>query len=231
MNNPQFIQPGLIAPEEKKGDEIIDWDKTSREIFNFVRAICNPGPQARSFYDGNEIKINKAELVPNAPSYIGIPGTILQVDNNQILVKTQDSFIRIVEWTALFKVKNRDTSILKTIIIAEAGVNHNGSIKIADLIDVAFDAGADFVKFQTFKAESLSTIHAEKADYQKNLTDKSESQFTMLKKLELSLKDHKLLIDYSKKKNIKFLSTAFDIDSIDLLDDSAFLFLKYHQVN
>ena len=116
---------------------------------------------------------------------------------------------------------------MKTIIIAEAGVNHNGSIKIArDLIDVASDAGADFVKFQTFKAESLSTIHAEKADYQKNLTDKSESQFTMLKKLELSLKDHKLLIDYSKRKNIKFLSTAFDIDSIDLLDDLGIPFFK-----
>ena len=116
---------------------------------------------------------------------------------------------------------------MKTIIIAEAGVNHNGSIKIArDLIDVACDAGADYVKFQTFKAESLSTVHAEKADYQKKLTAKGESQFTMLKKLELSLKDHKSLIDYSKRKNIKFLSTAFDIDSIDLLNDLDIPFFK-----
>lgn len=116
---------------------------------------------------------------------------------------------------------------MKTIIIAEAGVNHNGSIKIArDLIDVACDAGADYVKFQTFKAESLSTVHAEKANYQKKLTAKGESQFTMLKKLELSLKDHKSLIDYSKRKNIKFLSTAFDIDSIDLLNDFDIPFFK-----
>ena len=96
---------GFYCSRRKKGDEKIDWNNPSREIFNFVRAICKPGPQARSFHDGNEIKINKAELISSAPSYIGIPGTVLQVDNNQILIKTQDSFIRIVEWTALFKVK------------------------------------------------------------------------------------------------------------------------------
>tara|TARA_B100000900_G_scaffold365186_1_gene340281 strand:+ start:1163 stop:2161 length:999 start_codon:yes stop_codon:yes gene_type:complete len=109
---------------------------------------------------------------------------------------------------------------MSTIIIAEAGVNHNGSIKIArELIDVAADAGADFVKFQTFKAETLATPKADKAIYQKRLTDKDESHFEMIKKLELDKADHKKLIDYSKKKNINFLSTAFDIESLNFLTD------------
>ena len=79
-----------------------------------------------------------------------------------------------------------------TIIIAEAGVNHNGSISIAkQLIDVAAEAGADFVKFQTFKAKKLVTKSAEKANYQKTLTNKLESQFEMIKKLELNRSAHK----------------------------------------
>tara|TARA_Y100001958_G_C21211081_1_gene536789 strand:+ start:198 stop:1196 length:999 start_codon:yes stop_codon:yes gene_type:complete len=107
---------------------------------------------------------------------------------------------------------------MKTIVIAEAGVNHNGSIKLAkELIDVAKDAGADFVKFQTFKAETLVTKTADKAEYQKKLTGKGETHFSMIKKLELSEEDHVHLLDYSLKKGIKFLSTGFDIDSIDLL--------------
>ena len=108
----------------------------------------------------------------------------------------------------------------KVFIIAEAGVNHNGSIELAKkLIDVASESGADAVKFQTFKAENLVSKNAQKADYQKQTTDKNESQFDMIKKLELDIDTHKELIAYCKTKNIMFLSTPFDHDSIDLLSD------------
>lgn len=108
---------------------------------------------------------------------------------------------------------------MKTIIIAEAGVNHNGSIDLAkQLVDVAKEAGADYVKFQTFKAKSLSTQSAEKANYQKN-NNTNESHFEMLKKLELNHKSHKEIISYCEKVKIKFLSTGFDIDSINMLVD------------
>ena len=107
----------------------------------------------------------------------------------------------------------------KVFIIAEAGVNHNGDINIAKkLIDVAFDSGANSVKFQTFKAENIVSSNAPKADYQLNSTEKSETQFQMLKKLELDLKSHQILIDYCKIKGIIFLSTPFDIESVDLLN-------------
>ena len=106
----------------------------------------------------------------------------------------------------------------KVFIIAEAGVNHNGSIHLAKkLIDVAADAGVDAVKFQTFKAQNLATIYAKKANYQKNLTSQNESQFEMLKKLELTREMHIELINYCKTKNLKFLSSPFDIESIELL--------------
>lgn len=108
----------------------------------------------------------------------------------------------------------------KVFIIAEAGVNHNGSIELAkQLIDVASQAGADAVKFQTFKAEKLVSKNAQKAEYQKQTTDKTESQFDMIKKLELDLDTHKELISYCESKNILFLSTPFDHDSIELLND------------
>ena len=108
----------------------------------------------------------------------------------------------------------------KVFIIAEAGVNHNGDIKLAKkLIDVAVEAGADAVKFQTFKAENIVSKNAKKAKYQiENMKDKDNNQFNMLKKLELDLKTHKKLINYCKKKNIMFLSTPFDLDSISLLN-------------
>ena len=108
---------------------------------------------------------------------------------------------------------------MSVFIIAEAGVNHNGSIDLAKkLIDVASSAGADAVKFQTFKAENLVTKYANKTNYQKNLTYQNESQFDMLKKLELSKEMHLELINYSKTKGIKFLSSPFDHESIDLLN-------------
>tara|TARA_Y100000768_G_C23971995_1_gene681019 strand:+ start:1285 stop:2283 length:999 start_codon:yes stop_codon:yes gene_type:complete len=109
---------------------------------------------------------------------------------------------------------------MKTIIIAEAGVNHNGSIDYAKkLIDIAFEGKADYVKFQTFKAEKVVTRNANKAEYQKGLTGTNETQFEMIKKLELDRKTHEDLIDYCKQIDIQLLSTAFDHDSIDLLDE------------
>tara|TARA_B110000046_G_scaffold28052_1_gene28796 strand:+ start:101668 stop:102684 length:1017 start_codon:yes stop_codon:yes gene_type:complete len=106
----------------------------------------------------------------------------------------------------------------KTLIIAEAGVNHNGDINIAKkLIDVAAESGVDFVKFQTFKAKKLITKAAKKATYQVENTNNDGSQFDMLKKLELDVESHYILIDYCQSKNIKFLSTGFDLESLDLL--------------
>ena len=107
---------------------------------------------------------------------------------------------------------------MSVFIIAEAGVNHNGSVDLAKkLIDVASISGADAVKFQTFKAENLVSKNAQKSDYQKKTTSIFESQFDMLKKLELDMEIHKELITYCKEKDIMFLSTPFDHESIDLL--------------
>jgi N,N'-diacetyllegionaminate synthase len=109
---------------------------------------------------------------------------------------------------------------VSTFIIAEAGVNHNGSIDIArQLIDVASESGADAVKFQTFKAENLVSINAKKAQYQEKNTDLKETQFEMIKKLELNTEAYESLISHCQSKNIMFLSSPFDIDSIKLLDN------------
>lgn len=109
---------------------------------------------------------------------------------------------------------------MSVFIIAEAGINHNGSINLAKkLIDVAADSGADAVKFQTFKAKNLTTKNAVKANYQKNLINQNETQYEMLKKLELNKEMHLELIDYSINKQIKFLSSPFDHESIELLND------------
>ena len=105
-------------------------------------------------------------------------------------------------------------------IIAEAGVNHNGSVELAKkLIDVAVESGVDAVKFQTFKAENLVSRNAQKATYQKETTEKEESQFDMIKKLELDINTHKELMAYCEEKGIMFLSTPFDHDSIDMLNE------------
>ncbi len=105
-------------------------------------------------------------------------------------------------------------------IVAEAGVNHNGDIVLAKkLIDAAATAGADAVKFQTFKAEDVVTTDADKAAYQKETTDGGESQFQMLKNLELGRDDFKKLFDYAGKKGVIFLSTPFDHKSVDLLSE------------
>ncbi len=107
----------------------------------------------------------------------------------------------------------------QVIIIAEAGVNHNGSMEIAKkLIDVATIAECDIVKFQTFKSKSLAIKNVQKAPYQKITTGKEESQLDMLKKLELPYEFHAELIAYANKKGIKFLSTPFDVESVEFLD-------------
>jgi len=106
----------------------------------------------------------------------------------------------------------------RTLVIAEAGVNHNGDIALAkSLIDAAADAGADIVKFQTFSTDRLVSISADKAEYQVAASDPTETQHAMLKRLELSESMHVALIKHCKLRGIQFLSTAFDIESIDLL--------------
>lgn len=107
----------------------------------------------------------------------------------------------------------------KVFIIAEAGVNHNGGLPLAKrMIDVAKSCGADAIKFQTFKAENLICKFVPKAAYQKEVTNKNESQFEMLKRLELDVKDYGMLKSYCDKKKIMFLSSPFDLESIDLLN-------------
>ena len=109
---------------------------------------------------------------------------------------------------------------MNTLIIAEAGVNHNGDIELArQLIDVAAAAGADMVKFQTFRAKNLVTTHARKADYQSTEPGDDESQHTMIQRLELTRDMHEVLISHCKSRAIKFFSTGFDPESIDLLVD------------
>ena len=106
----------------------------------------------------------------------------------------------------------------RTLVIAEAGVNHNGDLALAkSLIDAAAKAGADLVKFQTFNANRLATLSARKADYQTQTTDGEESQHEMLRRLELSAEMHKELIAHCAARNIGFFSTGFDIESVDLL--------------
>lgn len=113
----------------------------------------------------------------------------------------------------------------KCFIIAEAGVNHNGKLELAEkLVDVAVEAKADAVKFQTFKTERVVSIFADKAKYQKKTTDAAESQFEMIKKLELSLEDFEEIKKHCDKKGIIFLSTPFDYESVDFLEDLVSLY-------
>lgn len=108
----------------------------------------------------------------------------------------------------------------KTFIIAEAGVNHNGSLEMAkELVCRAAESGADAVKFQTFKAENIISKHAEKANYQKKNTSHEESQLEMVKKLEMNQKMHEELVACCRNNNIQFLSTPFDLESVDFLAD------------
>lgn len=107
----------------------------------------------------------------------------------------------------------------KTLIIAEAGVNHNGSLDTAKkLVKEAKRAGADVIKFQTFKADKLVSTKVEKAEYQKKTTESKESQYEMIKRLELGIKEHQKLVQYCRSQKIMFLSSPFDEESADLLE-------------
>jgi N,N'-diacetyllegionaminate synthase len=115
-----------------------------------------------------------------------------------------------------------------TLVIAEAGVNHNGDLQLAlQLVESAAQAGADVVKFQTFQAQELATGQANKAAYQKETTEEAQNQLTMLQQLELTPEQHLQLIDHCRGCGIEFLSTAFDLVSIDLL---ASLNLNYWKI-
>jgi len=113
------------------------------------------------------------------------------------------------------------------LIIAEAGVNHNGDIALArQLIDAAADAGADLIKFQTFSADRLVTREAKKADYQSEVTGNVETQYQMLSRLELTQEMHHELIAYCDKRNIEFFSTGFDIESVNFLISLGIKYVK-----
>jgi N,N'-diacetyllegionaminate synthase len=116
---------------------------------------------------------------------------------------------------------------MKTIIIAEAGINHNGKIQLAKkLILAAANAGANYIKFQTYKTENMIVPNSKLASYQKNNMKKSQSQFEMLKKYELKENFYKILIKYAKSKKIKFLSSPFDTESISFLNKLNLDFIK-----
>lgn len=101
---------GFYCSQRRSGDENLNWDDTSKNIFNFVRAICKPGPKARTFINGGEILINKVELIDNSLTYKCIPGAILSIDKTKlgILVKTRDSYIKIIEYEGNVKFKVGD---------------------------------------------------------------------------------------------------------------------------
>ena len=96
---------GFYCSQRKKGDEIIDWNQSSRSIFNFIRAICSPGPRARTFHGEKEVFINQSEYLERAPKYIGLPGTVLNKNENELLVKTKDSFIKVLDWESNSSLK------------------------------------------------------------------------------------------------------------------------------
>jgi methionyl-tRNA formyltransferase len=104
-----LIHPiGFYCVQRKQGDEIIGWHQESRSLFNFIRALCSPGPVARTFLGDKGVKINKAEMIPNAPMFKGVPGSVLAISNNTIIVKTLDTSIMISEWDIDGKVKIGD---------------------------------------------------------------------------------------------------------------------------
>lgn len=99
---------GFYCPQRRPGDEKLNWNQSSRDIFNFVRAICKPGPEARTFINGNEIRINRVELIPEAPAYKAVPGVVLKKDRDCLIVKTSDTFIKVIDWNAGFGIKVGD---------------------------------------------------------------------------------------------------------------------------
>ncbi len=237
---------------------VINWNKSSLEIYNFIRAMnFPPFNPAKTFFRGEEIFIEETKLFPsellNSEQKIiygsDHSGKILEIKDQglvisagvgQILIsklrvksnnfKAQDFALcfglKVGEY---FGKKNRKELLLGTrkvgagypvFIIAEAGVNHNGNLEIAKkLIDKAVEAGADAVKFQSFKADKLNTRTAPKANYHLETTGKEGSWFDLLKSQEVSREMHFALSAYCKDKGIMFLSTPYDKDSVDLLEE------------
>lgn len=99
---------GMYCGQRRDGDEIVNWDQTSREIFNFIRAICKPGPMARSSIGRSVVKINKAQFIENVPCYKGIPGQVIGKDEGMLIVKTNDSYIKLIEFECPQKIKIGD---------------------------------------------------------------------------------------------------------------------------
>jgi methionyl-tRNA formyltransferase len=99
---------GFYCTARRNGDERLDWNQSSRAVFNFVRAICRPGPEARTFCGDDEIFINRVECVPSAPVYGGIPGAVVGASDGAIFVKTRDSFVRVVEWSGRDRLRVGD---------------------------------------------------------------------------------------------------------------------------
>jgi methionyl-tRNA formyltransferase len=109
VKNQKDIHPvGFYCPQRRPGDEYLDWNKSSRDVFNFVRAISRPGPEARTLNGDKEIKINKIELIIGAPAHKSIPGAVLNKGLNSFVVKTGDSFVKVVEWDSSVKIKVGD---------------------------------------------------------------------------------------------------------------------------
>jgi methionyl-tRNA formyltransferase len=99
---------GFYCTGRREGDERLDWNQRSRDIFNFVRSICRPGPEARTFLENIEIKINRVQYLYDAPSYKGIAGAVVGVENNAFFVKTSDSYIKVTEWSGCSKLRIGD---------------------------------------------------------------------------------------------------------------------------
>ncbi len=179
-------------------------------FYDSARLVYKSGYIKKDIFDLLKTKLsNFLNITPNINTR---GGYTLQKEEQRIspFTKTKDILTK----------NNKNVNTSSVFIIAEAGVNHNGDINLAKkLIDVAVKAKADAVKFQTFKAEKLVSKNTKKAKYQQETTDKNESQFDMIKKLELDIDTHRELISYCEDKKIMFLSTPFDLDSIDLLND------------
>lgn len=103
-----FESAGFYCSQRQEGDELIDWNQSSRDIFNFVRAICSPGPGARSLLNGSEVKINRVELVNGAPSFKGIPGAVVGVNDKAFCIKTSDSYVSVVDYSSDARIKIGD---------------------------------------------------------------------------------------------------------------------------
>ncbi len=99
---------GFYCTARVEGDERLNWNQPSRDIFNFVRAICCPGPEARTFCREDEIRINRVKLLPEAPAFKGIPGAVLGVENDALFVKTADSYVKVVEWSGIDRIRIGD---------------------------------------------------------------------------------------------------------------------------